>query len=211
MSGFSYMERSMTSDNNFPLFRSILLLIAITAGPSACVPVQEAPPVKPTINFSEYRIGPTDVLQVSVWKNEELSRTVPVRPDGMISLPLINDVKAAGLTPMQLRDVVAQKLSEYMPRPQVSVVVREIKSMAVSVLGQVKNAGRYDFRSHSTVLDYLANAGGVTEFAGRSRILILRPNGNNVQRIPFNYDRAVSLSGANENILVQPGDIIVVP
>jgi polysaccharide biosynthesis/export protein len=200
----------MTS-NNSPLLRTVLMLIAIAAV-SACVPVQEVPPgVKPTINFSEYRIGPTDVLQVSVWKNEELSRTVPVRPDGMISLPLINDVKAAGLTPMQLRDVVAQKLSEYMPRPQVSVVVREIKSMAVSVLGQVKNAGRYDFRSHSTVLDYLANAGGVTEFAGRSRILILRPNGNNVQRIPFNYDRAVSLNGANENIMVQPGDIIVVP
>lgn len=200
----------MTSTIYRPFRAAMALLIVI--GVNACVSVQEeAPAVKPAMNFNEYRIGPTDVLHVSVWKNEELSRTVPVRPDGMISLPLVNDVKAAGLTPMQLRDVVTQKLSEYMPRPQVSVVVQEINSMAVSVLGQVKNAGRYDFKSHSTVLDYLANAGGVTEFAGRSRIVILRPNGKTVQRIPFNYNRAVSFNGHNENILVQPGDIIVVP
>ena len=192
-------------------FRAALSLAAVVVA-TACAPAHNVPSeVKPAASVSEYRIGPTDVLQISVWKNEELSRTLPVRPDGMISLPLVNDIKAAGLTPMQLRDVVAQRLSEYMPRPQVSVVVREIKSMAVSVLGQVRNAGRYDYRTHSTVLDYLANAGGVTEFAGRSRILVLRSDGTNVQRIPFDYDRAVSTYGLNENFLVQPGDIIVVP
>jgi polysaccharide biosynthesis/export protein len=203
----------MTSDKYY-LLRTTLVLLTL-AFVSACAHRQDAPAAagnaKPIATLNDYQIGPADVLQVSVWKNEELSRTVPVRPDGMISLPLIHDVKAAGLTPAQLRDVVAQKFSEFMPRPQVSVVVREIKSLSVSVLGHVKNAGRYEFRNQSTVLDFLANAGGVTEFASRSRILILRPNGSATKRIPFNYDRAVSLDGERENILVQPGDIIVVP
>jgi polysaccharide export outer membrane protein len=210
------MERIMTSDNRSVWRSARVLMVAVLAlGASACAyrePVADAAAApKPAMTLNDYQIGPADVLQISVWKNEELSRTVPVRPDGMISLPLVHDIKAAGLTPIQLRDVVAQKLSEYMPRPQVSVVVREIRSLSVSVLGHVKNAGRYEFKNQSTVLDFLANAGGVTEFASRSRILILRPSGTGTTRIPFNYDRAVASDGERENILVQPGDIIVVP
>jgi polysaccharide export outer membrane protein len=159
----------------------------------------------------EYRIGPADVLRISVWKNEELSRTVPVRPDGTISLPLLNDVQAAGLTPMQLRDVLSRRLEEYVPRPQLSVIIQEVHSHAVSVLGEVGRAGRYELKGRSTVLDAIAYAGGITAFARRSRILILRHEGDAVKRISFDYDKATSAEGAQGNIFVRPGDIIVVP
>jgi polysaccharide export outer membrane protein len=161
--------------------------------------------------LDEYRIGPADVLQISIWKNEELSRTLPVRPDGMISLPLVNDVRAAGLTPMQLRELLLQKFAEYIPRPQISVVVREVRSLTVSVLGEVRTAGRYEMRSRSTVLDALASAGGLTPFATRSRIVILRADGAGTKRMSFNYDKAIAADGERENIFVQPGDTIVVP
>jgi len=160
---------------------------------------------------SEYRMGAADVLRISVWKNEELSRTVPVRPDGTISLPLLNDVRADGLTPMELRDVLARKLEEYIPRPQVSVIVQEVHSRAVSVLGEVTHAGRYELKGRSTVLDAIAFAGGITPFARRGRILILRHEPDGVKRIPFDYDRAISREGAQGNLYVQAGDIIVVP
>src|SRR5690349_1261036 len=141
---------------------------------------------------AEYRIGPADVLHVSVWKNESVSRTVPVRPDGNISLPLANDIRAAGLTPMELRDAVKKKLRAYIPDAEVSVIVTEMHSYAVSVLGEVKEAGRYEMKSSATVLDVLAQAGGVTEFASRSRIFVLRGSGANAKRIPFDYDRVIA-------------------
>jgi polysaccharide export outer membrane protein len=161
--------------------------------------------------IGEYRIGPADVLQISVWKNEALSRTLPVRPDGMISLPLVNEVRAAGLTPLQLRDVLRKKLAEYLPNPEVSVIVMEMHSLMVSVLGEVKLAGRYQLTNRVTVLDVLARAGGITEFASPSRIYVLRPEGSGMTRIPFNYNKVIVAPGENENFFVQPGDIIVVP
>src|SRR5213593_908847 len=113
---------------------------------------QAAPP-------EEYRIGPEDVLYVAVWKNEAMSREVPVRPDGMISLPLLNDVQAAGLTPMQLREVLMRRLAEYIPTPEVSVIVQEVRSSKISILGEVVHPGRYDLKGRTTVLDLLALAG----------------------------------------------------
>lgn len=157
-----------------------------------------------------YRIGPEDILQVLVWRNEAMSRTVPVRPDGMISLPLVNDVMAAGLTPAQLRDAVTQKLVEYMPNPEVSVIVTEVRSYGVSVLGEVPRPGRFQLRSWTTVLDVLALAGGFTEFAARNRIVILRHDGKALKRMPFNYGKVIS-SGEQENFYVLPGDIVLVP
>jgi polysaccharide biosynthesis/export protein len=181
----------------------------------ACACAQEprtlAPQPDPGPVETEYRIGPADVLRISVWKNEELSRTVPVRPDGTISLPLLNDVPAAGLTPMELRDILSRKLEEYIPRPQLAVIVQEVHSRAVSVLGEVAKAGRYELKGRSTVLDAIAFAGGITPFARRARILILRQDGSGVKRIPFDYDKAISPEGAQGNLLVQSGDIIVVP
>ncbi|MBI3029569.1 MAG: polysaccharide biosynthesis/export family protein [Candidatus Rokubacteria bacterium] len=160
---------------------------------------------------ASYRIGPADVLDISVWNNTALSRTAPVRPDGKISLPLLNDVQAAGLTPMQLRDALAEKLVAYLPTPEVSVIVREVRSFTVSVIGEVRRADRYDLRGHVTVLDALAMAGGFAEFASRTRIVVLRHNGTTVKRIPFNYNAVVSANGERANFLLEPGDIIVVP
>jgi len=156
-----------------------------------------------------YRIGPEDILQISVWKNDTLTRSVPVRPDGKISLPLLNDVQAAGLTALELREVLTRKLAEYMPSPEVSVIVSDIRSFKVSVLGEIGRPGRYELKSWTTVLDLLALAGGFTQFAARSRIVILQPDGKTMKRIPFNYNKA--LAGEQENFYLRNGDIILVP
>jgi polysaccharide biosynthesis/export protein len=168
-----------------------------------------APPKEPTLE--EYRIGPEDLLQISVWKNEAMSRVVSVRPDGMISLPLLDDVKAAGLTPMQLRDLLAHKLAEYVPSPSVSVIVNEVRSFKVSVIGEVVRPARYELKSRTSVLDVLSMAGGFNQFAARTRIVILRQDGTKRNRINFNYNRVMSGEGDEENLHLRPGDIILVP
>jgi polysaccharide export outer membrane protein len=163
---------------------------------------------------AEYLIGPEDVLDIVVWNNAAISRTVPVRPDGRISLPLLNDVPAAGLTPDGLRDVLAQALVTYMPAPSVSVIVREVHSFKVTVIGEVRTPGRYELKSQATVLDVLAMAGGLNEFAARGRIVVLRQQGGATRRIPFAYDKLTAGGGkkdADENFCVQPGDVILVP
>jgi polysaccharide biosynthesis/export protein len=159
---------------------------------------------------AEYLIGPEDVLDISVWKNPELSRKVPVRPDGKVSLPLVNDIQAAGLTPSELREQLAKRLAEYVPTPEVAVIVAEVQSLRVSVVGAVKTPGRFMLKSPATVLECIALAQGLTEFATRDRIVVLRQNGNTTQRIPFNYSK-VANSSDQENFFVKPGDIIVVP
>jgi polysaccharide export outer membrane protein len=158
----------------------------------------------------DYKIGPEDVLDISVWKNPELSRTVPVRPDGKISLPLVNDIQAAGLSPSRLREELTQRLSEYVPTPEVAVIVREVHSAKVAVVGAVRTPGRYDVRSPATVLELIALAQGFTDFAARDRIVVLRRAGRATTRIPFNY-RSIADGSQQDNFLVQPGDIIVVP
>jgi polysaccharide export outer membrane protein len=161
-------------------------------------------------NSKDYKIGAEDLLDISVWKNPELSRTVPVRPDGKVSLPLVNDIQAAGLTPTDLRQVLTQKLSEYIPAPEVSVIVREVHSVKVAVVGAVKTPGRYELKSPATVLELIALAQGLTDFASRDRIMILRQTNGTTTRIPFNY-RKVAAGDEQANLVVQPGDIIVVP
>jgi polysaccharide export outer membrane protein len=178
------------------LFAAVLLLL-LTARPS----LADEP--------ASYRIGVEDILDIAVWNYADLSKTVPVRPDGKISLPLVNDIVAAGLTPMELRDVLTEKLRVFIQKPDVSVVVREIRSLKVSVIGNVRTPGRYDLRGPSTVLDALALAEGINEFAARRRITVLRRNGHGQERLRFDYDAAVR-KGDN-NFLVKPGDIIVVP
>jgi polysaccharide export outer membrane protein len=158
-----------------------------------------------------YSIGPEDVLEISVYGEDGLARIVPVRPDGKISLPLVSDVQAAGLTPTALRDVLVERLSTYISQPQVSVIVREVHSFKVAVLGEVRTPGRYELKSRATVLDLLAQAGGFSEFASKSRILILRADGDTLRRIPFDYDDLVSSDGTKQNVYVHPGDTVVVP
>jgi polysaccharide export outer membrane protein len=184
-----------------PLLVPALVVAAVLA--PAFAAAQEAP--EPRAHLDEYVIGPEDILDISVWDNEQISRTVPVRPDGRISLPLLNDVHAAGLTPMRLRDVLAALLVPYMPVASVSVIVREVHSFKVTVLGEVRTAGRYDLKSPSTVLDLIAMAGGLTEYASRSRIVVLRREGKGRRQIPFTFDRL------QDNFDVEPDDIILVP
>src|SRR3989475_1913839 len=160
---------------------------------------------------SDYLIGPEDMLDIAVWNNTAISRTVPVRPDGKISLPLLNDIQAAGLTPMQVRDALIHKLKEYMPTPEVSVIVKEVHSFKVSVVGEVKKPGRHELKSQATVLDVLALAEGFGDFAARGKIVVLRPAGETVTHIPFNYNKVLSNNGTMENFFLQPGDIIVIP
>jgi polysaccharide export outer membrane protein len=161
-------------------------------------------------NERDYRIGPEDVLDISVWKNAELSRTVPVRPDGKVSLPLVNDIQAAGMTPSELRQELTARLSEYVPSPEVAVIVREVHSAKVAVIGSVKTPGRFEVKSPATVLELIALAQGFTDFASRDRIVILRQDGQTTKRIRFNYGK-IQDGTEQENFYVQPGDIIVVP
>jgi polysaccharide biosynthesis/export protein len=157
-----------------------------------------------------YQIGPEDLLDISVWKNVELSRVVPVRPDGKVSLPLVNDIQAAGLTPTELRDQITTKLAEYIPAPEVSVMVREVHSRKVAVVGAVKMPGRYEMKSPMTVLEAIALAQGLSDFASRDRIVVLRELNGKTTEIPFNY-RKIGDNGSQQNFLLRPGDIVVVP
>jgi polysaccharide export outer membrane protein len=145
-----------------------------------------------------------------VWKNADLIRTVQVRPDGKISLPLVNDVQAGDLTTMELRDVLSKGFAKYFTEPEVSVSVKEVHSLKVSVLGLVRAPGRYDLKSQATVLDALALAGGLGDFAKRDRIFVSRWDGTQWTRIVFNYSKVLD-GDDQENFFVHRGDIIIVP
>lgn len=177
---------------------------------AATGPASPSTPSTATPTTADYRIGPEDVLEVVVWKNEPLTRLVVVRPDGRISLPLLNDVPAAGLTPLELRQALATGYARYVAEPEVSVIVRETHSFKISVVGLVKTPGRYELKSSATILEALALSGGVTDFAKRDRIFVLRVDGTNTIRIPFNYARLLD-SGDENNFVLKAGDIIVVP
>ena len=176
---------------------------AVTAAAAAAVEPVVADP-------KEYRIGPEDVLDFHVWKNAELSRErVPVRPDGKVSLPLVNDIQAAGLTPNQLRAQLAERLSPFIQNPEVSVIVREVHSFKVSVQGNVRMPGQYEVKSEATVLDMISRAQGLTEFANKGSISVVRRNGTDQHEMKFKYNDAIrGRNGAN--FFVQPGDIIIV-
>jgi polysaccharide export outer membrane protein len=163
--------------------------------------------------FQDYRIGPTDVLQISVWKNPELSvPEVAVRPDGKISFPLLDDVQAAGLTPTELKAILTERLSEYILAPTVTVVVRQINSKAVYVIGEVHRQGALSLRADMRVIDALAMAGGFRPFADRSWVKIIRNrNGEGPIEFRFNYDEFVEGKDLEQNILLLPGDKVVVP
>ena len=187
------------------------LVVSTDASAQAPKPPAAAQKSRPAAaGLEEYRIGPEDILAISVWKNEPMSRVLPVRPDGMISLPLLDDVMAAGLTPTELRNVLAQRLAEYVPSPAVTVIVNDVKSFKVSVIGEVLKPARYELRSRTSVLDVLALAGGFTQFASRSRIIVLRQEGEKRARIPFNYNR-VTNDSVEEDLYVKPNDIVLVP
>jgi polysaccharide biosynthesis/export protein len=185
---------------------------AATSPEAAPTPSSAAAPVGGYPLSSDYVIGPEDMLMITVWKNDALSRTLPVRPDGKISLPLLHDVQAAGLTPMQLRDKLANALGEFMPNPEVAVSVIEVRSYRVSVLGEVQKPGVLQLKADTTVLEAIALSGGFRDFASPGKITILRRDANGTtQKIPFNYNRAIKDNRTQDNVTLKSGDVVVVP
>ena len=160
---------------------------------------------------NQYVIGPEDVLNIHVWKEDALTRTVPVRADGNISLPLIHEVKAAGLTPLQLKENLTQKLKEFIEDPNVSVTVTEANSFKVYVSGQVRTPGVYRLRSETTLLQIIPMAGGFTDWANQKKILIIRKENGKERRITLNYRKIMKGDDPGSNITLKPGDTIIVP
>jgi polysaccharide export outer membrane protein len=157
-----------------------------------------------------YEIGPNDMLHIAVWKEPDLTATGPVRSDGMISIPLLNDVQAAGLTPMQLSALLTQKLKRYVTAPRVTVVVTQANSHRIYVVGEVLRSGPIPLSHDMTALQALATA-GFTQFANTKRIYILRADNGKAQKLPFNYKQVIRGEAMAQNILLKPGDTIVVP
>lgn len=159
-----------------------------------------------------YLIGPQDVVDINVWKEQELTRAVPVRPDGKISLPLLNDVQAAGLTPMQLAAHITANLKKFVADPQVTVVVTQINSQRIYILGEVNRAGAFPLLPGMTILEALSSAGGFTIFANTKKIYVLRKTSDGKQiKLPFNYKDVIHGKAAEQNIPLQSGDSVVVP
>jgi len=157
-------------------------------------------------------IGAGDVLAVNVWKEPDISRSVPVRSDGKISLSLIGDVQAEGLTPLKLEQSIADKLKNYISEPSVTVIVQQINSEKFNVLGMVAKPGSYPLTSASTVLDAIAIAGGFRDFAKKKSIYVLRQNADGTQtKLPFNYKDVIKGQKLEQNVKLQPRDTIVVP
>ncbi len=157
-------------------------------------------------------IGAGDVLSINVWKEPEITRSVPVRSDGKISLPLVGEVQAAGRSPLKLEQDIAEKLKSFVSEPDVTVIVQQINSQKFNVLGQVARPGSYPLTSAATALDAIAIAGGFRDFAKKKSIYILRQNADGTQsRLPFNYKEVVKGTNPQQNVKLQSGDTIVVP
>ena len=168
-------------------------------------------PLRDNLGTSSYRIGIEDDLQISVWKEPDLSISVIVRPDGMITMPLLNDIYVNGLQTAELQALLTEKLKPFVNEPQVTIVVRGIKSRKAYVYGQVVRAGAYSLVARKTVLEVLAEAGGLNPFAKRRGIYIMRTVNGQKTQIPFNYTNALKGKNFQDNPELQPGDIVVVP
>jgi polysaccharide biosynthesis/export protein len=158
-----------------------------------------------------YVIGPQDVVDINVWKEPELTRSVPVRPDGKISMPLLNDVQAGGLTPMQLTAQISAALKKFISDPQVTVVVTQINSQRIYILGEVTRPGAFPLVSGMSLLQALSSAGGFTMFANVKKIYLLRTVNGKQEKYPFNYTDVIHGKATQENIPLSSGDTIVVP
>jgi len=181
-------------------------------GPAANVAPQ-ASEKNSMIVTSDYYIGPEDILEIIVWRNADLSKVVTVRPDGRISLPLLGDIEATGLTPGQLTTNIVTKLKQFKETPTVSVILQQGNSYAVYVLGEVGKPGRYFLKSKTTLLQAITNAGGFAPIAARNRIVIFRwVEGKNQEiKLKASYDEIVLKDNSDQNVILKPGDTIVVP
>jgi polysaccharide biosynthesis/export protein len=181
--------------------------------PQPAVPAMPAdnPTAKAATTDSNYIIGAQDVLDISVWKEPEVSRVVPVRPDGKISLPLLNDVQAAGLNPGQLAAQITESLKKFVTNPQVTVIVTTINSQRVYILGEVSRPGAFPLLPNMTVLQALSSAGGFTQFAREKKIYVLRNEDGKQVKHPFDYKAVIDGKNPDQNIVLKAGDTIVVP
>jgi len=197
------------------IFTSALLVTAVWSqtpdkNASASAARTAEPATTPSAD-ADYKIGPQDVVRIDVWKEPDISRTIPVRPDGKISVPLLNDVQASGLTAMQLGASLREGLSKYLNNPQVTVTVTEINSRRVYLTGEVNRPGALPLLPNMTVLQALSSAGGFTQFAKLKSIYIMRTENGKQVKHPFNYKEVVKGNLSEQNILLQPGDVIVIP
>lgn len=164
------------------------------------------------VDSKSYVIGENDVLEIDVWKEKEISRTIPVRPDGKISLPLVGEIQASGMTPMQLQDDLTKRLKAYIENPEVTVIVSDPRSHQFNVVGEVNRPGSYQLSQSMTVLDAIAQSGGFKDFAKETKIYVLRPMPGGIRvRIRFNYKNVIKGKDLQENVMLKPGDTIVVP
>ena len=196
---------------NFFYFGTVGILAILLVTPFAYS--QEKKTVQPEVaaDSSDYVIGPEDVLYIHVWREDALTRTIPVRMDGNISLPLIDEVQAAGLTPLQLKEILTDKLKKFVDLPNVSVTVMEANSYKVYVSGQVRTPGVYRLRSETSILQIVPMAGGFTEWADQKKILVIRKEGGKEKRITVNYKNIVQGKGPEGNLVLKAGDTIIVP
>lgn len=220
----------MTQDtkSGFPIFQMLALGVLLSISWAQSAAGQQAPAggdkdgkkatenraPGPAARHSDdaYVIGANDVLSISVWKEPDVSRSVPVRSDGKISLPLVGELQASGQTPRQLEQEITKRLQNYISEPEVTVIVTDSKSQKVNILGMVSRPGAYLLTSSTTILDAIAMAGGFKDFAKQKSIYVLRqaPDGTQ-QRIPFNYKDVIKGKNPEQNIRLQAGDTVVVP
>ena len=163
------------------------------------------------LNTQPYIIGPNDILNIFVWREETLTQDITVMPDGRITFPLIGEIVAQGKTVAELRDVITEKLKEYVTAPNVTVIVRESRSRIIYTIGKIVRPGPYPLSPDMTVLQALSTAGGFAEWADEKGILIIRREGGKETQIRFNYKEFIAGKNAEQNILLKPGDTIVVP
>lgn len=162
------------------------------------------------LDDAEYRVGVEDILGISVWRDPDLTRDVPVRPDGRISLPLLQDIEAAGKTPKELAEEIQRRLKEFLSNPSVTVIVREVNSLRAFLLGEVVRPGPVLLRSPVRLLQAIAMAGGLTQFGGRNGIVVYRKTGSGEKVIDLSYRDIVSGRKPEDNLTLEPGDTVVV-
>lgn len=209
-------ERRATAGNTSCLRVSAAVILALILAahisaacsePSKAKATAAAPPAT-----EEYTIGPDDLLVVNVWKEPEISRNVVVRPDGKISLPLVGDLRASGRTPVQLQDDIKGQLSTYLASPEVTVILQEARSQKFNILGEVEHPGSYALSRSMTVLDAIAIAGGLRDFAKSRKIYVLRINGDGSRaRLQFNYKEVIKGHSLLQNLELRPRDTVVIP
>jgi polysaccharide export outer membrane protein len=164
-----------------------------------------------SVHAESYHVGPGDVLEISVWRDEALSRELIVPPDGVLSFPLIGDVNVDSMSVPEIREVIKKKLAEYIPDASVAVILKKINSLKVYVIGQVKNPGEFPITLEARVMQVLAQAKGLTPFAAERDIHILRYQGDKTQKIGFDYKEMLKGNNLEQDIVLQRGDVIVVP